>query len=990
MFCHACIVQQHACLPLHRIEEWTGSFFRCTILKSLGMRVQLGHNPGHQCHNPCPSSENNFVVINISGIQEIALDFCGCEICWYPTTTTDPQTAATFNVLEHYHLLSFESKVSAYEFYHSLARHSDNTGLSPIKDRYSAFMCMVCEWQHLWQLRCSGRGHDPTGANGTNSGELAVLCPACPHPGKNLPDGWESAPPSIRWLYALFITIDVNFHLKCKAVSSDEVDPGLNTGWAYFVEETKYKEYLSVQAGEKQEHSICVSHNAVNMANTKSACGLAAMGVGTVDCAHHEFKLLTGVGDLQKGEKYLNMDYFVFSALIGFTATMLNISYDIACQWSKKLWTRMDSMLAHLHVLHDAMQIHYFIPKFHIGAHIAACQTMFLWNLARFVGRTDREAPECRWANINRVASSMKEMGPGSRCDTLDDHFGDWNWKKVTMFGRTLKCKMEDALEGTIQPVLLDEWRLEVEAWEEDNTKPNPFDSRVASITQAAVRAQLVELEAQELEAGNDCSLHADVSPSILISSGIELEDQQQRLKYDIANVSLHLTDKQREAITNRTNTLQRQIDLWISIQELYMPIVSALCLLVNSNASAMDAVLKPQHCHLYLPSSIDTHLHCDQQLLQHEWELQHAQAHNALNELCSHLCLRSHMYKFKDKNLHGQAASTRAQNLIAHVEAKKDAGVEKYRCAHRALESLSGRLDKVGWEVSLRSLRSKDVRPMGDFVGGHTQGTGMISWIWLATSVDTGRFENDHVQDCIHIEWCKAHAHAAQWSEEVQLLLEEMRCMLVFLQWQADWWCEHANLHVLEKPSNQEGLQAYAHCQAALHCAMHGSFQALWSAQVIMTSSNKIDAFGDYLGTSSQVERWFKALTSTDKATWSIFVAVFGGRWPPIMIAEKTKAEYKRELLDHALQEEDVGKKMTLYNRECWTHVAWAAKAQQLATDAGIDQSASMIWQVHSKLPDIVKDLLKDEEYNTWAYFMKAVTELKGSRLAEKQEQHL
>ncbi|KAG0696381.1 hypothetical protein DFH29DRAFT_1004599, partial [Suillus ampliporus] len=138
-------------------------------------------------------------------------------------------------------------------------------------------------------------------------------------------------------------------------------------------------------------------------------------------------------------------------------------------------------------------------------------------------------------------------------------------------------CAALDELEGTIQPVLLDEWRLEVEAWEEDNTKPNPFDSRVASITQAAVRAQLMELEVQELEAGNDCSLHADVSPSIPISSGIELEDQQQRLKYDIANVSLHPTDKQREAITNRTNALQRRIDSWISIQELYMPIVSAL-----------------------------------------------------------------------------------------------------------------------------------------------------------------------------------------------------------------------------------------------------------------------------------------------------------------------------------------------------------------------------------------------------------------------------
>jgi hypothetical protein len=106
-------------------------------------------------------------------------------------------------------------------------------------------------------------------------------------------------------------------------------------------------------------------------------------------------------------------------------------------------------------------------------------------------------------------------------------------------------------------------------------------------------------------------------------------------------------------------------------------------------------------------------------------------------------------MYKFKDKDLHGQAASTHAQNLIAHVEAKKDAGVKKYGCVRWALESLSGHLDKVGWEAPPQSLRSEDVRPMGDFVGGHTQGTGTIPWIWLATGVDTGCSENDHVQDC-------------------------------------------------------------------------------------------------------------------------------------------------------------------------------------------------------------------------------------------------
>jgi hypothetical protein len=44
-------------------------------------------------------------------------------------------------------------------------------------------------------LKRAGRAQDPTGANGTALGELAVECPACPHPGRNLPEGWESADP---------------------------------------------------------------------------------------------------------------------------------------------------------------------------------------------------------------------------------------------------------------------------------------------------------------------------------------------------------------------------------------------------------------------------------------------------------------------------------------------------------------------------------------------------------------------------------------------------------------------------------------------------------------------------------------------------------------------------------------------------------------------------------------------------------------------------
>ncbi|KAG1887841.1 hypothetical protein F4604DRAFT_1504436, partial [Suillus subluteus] len=103
---------------------------------------------------------------------------------------------------------------------------------------------MIREWRHLTMLKHSGRGHNPKGVDATGEGECAVLCPACPHPGKHLLDNWENAPRAKCWMYALFVTIDANFRLKCKVVSNNITDPSLSCGWTYFVEEAGYKEFL--------------------------------------------------------------------------------------------------------------------------------------------------------------------------------------------------------------------------------------------------------------------------------------------------------------------------------------------------------------------------------------------------------------------------------------------------------------------------------------------------------------------------------------------------------------------------------------------------------------------------------------------------------------------------------------------------------------------------------------------------------------------------
>jgi hypothetical protein len=50
-------------------------------------------------------------------------------------------------------------------------------------------------WRHLLMLKRSGRGHDPKGAAATSLGELAIECPACPHPDCNLPLDWKLGGP---------------------------------------------------------------------------------------------------------------------------------------------------------------------------------------------------------------------------------------------------------------------------------------------------------------------------------------------------------------------------------------------------------------------------------------------------------------------------------------------------------------------------------------------------------------------------------------------------------------------------------------------------------------------------------------------------------------------------------------------------------------------------------------------------------------------------
>jgi hypothetical protein len=119
-------------------KAWTGTHFKRTSLKKLGLRIQLGHPLGIKCPRPRKAFNDDFFIIDSDGLHAVGLDYCDCHqgmskvqqllrARLFPATTVDPRTACTFRVLETFQMMSFTGKTSAYEFLSAILRRTDNT-----------------------------------------------------------------------------------------------------------------------------------------------------------------------------------------------------------------------------------------------------------------------------------------------------------------------------------------------------------------------------------------------------------------------------------------------------------------------------------------------------------------------------------------------------------------------------------------------------------------------------------------------------------------------------------------------------------------------------------------------------------------------------------------------------------------------------------------------------------------------------------------------
>ncbi|KAF7308828.1 CxC2 domain-containing protein [Mycena kentingensis (nom. inval.)] len=730
----------------------------------------------------------------------------------------------------------------------------------------------------LMQLCTSWAASSNTaGAAATSPGELAIRCPACPRPGVNLPDDWQLAPPEDQCLYIVYIAMDACFRLKRRLIGSDLRDPGLGTGFAYLVEWEPYRQYLKTITDQK-EMSTCSGLAALDHANTKFSRGYSATGVGAGICARHEFVQPNGVADLQRGERYGNMDY-ILGSLLRHIHTFLRkvFSYNVSCQWSKELRERLLRLPPLVRLSLVLALCRFVVPKMHIKGHIVLCQLMFSLALVPGSGNTDGEGIERLWAAIAGLAASTKLSGHGARADALDVHWSFWNWMRLVGLPKLLRRRGENArVQRAVQEEAFQEfserqaanvpvWLKAIEDFEADGRNPNPYESaNKDSQTEAQVRKEMEEEELAETQRGN-IPVHA-VGPSEFVSFALEIEEQQRRLrvrkglKGNASNSGIRLKPLRRKL----TKDIRRYRDMQLT----YMPAA-----LLHLQTLKLPADIPVEDLPLLLPSALPTAMR-DSEVGKHkladlERRLRHAQCKDALMRLRNrlHLCARLLIYK-RNHSRH-QGANTRSRALLDRNEEKIKGFADTYQANWGALQTLEG--SDLSWpqlhardirgleddddlsktesrrrreldrrlkrtvelmedgvldaeHVDLASLEAEGSEEEEDVFGSKKdvrsgEGKRQVSWIWTVAGT-TGT--DASLQDALRVEWSKSCARTRRWSEECRILEEEWRRYPISLAHEEARWLARANAAssgalAASSSDTVEGKTAYAHKQAAV-----------------------------------------------------------------------------------------------------------------------------------------------------------------------------
>ncbi|KAI0054627.1 hypothetical protein BV25DRAFT_1843527 [Artomyces pyxidatus] len=397
-----------------------------------------------------------------------------------------------------------------------------------------------------------------------------------------------------------------------------------------------------------------------------------------------------------------------------------------------------------------------------------------------------------------------------------------------------------EELEKTIPSNLAHVWEEAVLAWDADKSRPNPYKEPECTNTTANMRLELAQEEAEEAARGV-IALH-EMSASVFLSAGMELEEQQHVLRLRAAKA--HPTSVEKASLQVKRNTLQHRIQMWRTVQQLYMPASLTMPDVEPSStqsSSSTRTTEKAENTKLWLPSELPEALRragCSAGLAGKEMRLRTAQADDALHQIRRQLRLR--LAWVHEKKIHidgpGQGAMTRSHATLKRVNEKLQRFVAKYRRARAALVILA---PGGSWEAQLRVLADEDVRSPTKDEEGLGKDKRELSWIWRVQVQDARDIPGENpaseeeVHESMRAEWVQCRAKVRRWREERDTLLEEMRRTVTTLLARSETWAARVDSRPSAALDIQRGLNAYALRQAAVYSGLANAFYKLWAPKV-------------------------------------------------------------------------------------------------------------------------------------------------------------
>ncbi|KAG2078325.1 hypothetical protein BDR04DRAFT_998763, partial [Suillus decipiens] len=171
--CCPYMIKSHQSLPFHKIQLWIGKCFKDVTLANLGFVWYLGHG-GKPCPwygasllydgnmEALPHDTSPVTIVHSSRVFIHNVTWCHCQrpvpiqllqllrAGLFPTSSTWPKSAFTFEVLDHFLIDFLECKTSARSFFEKLTRLTNNTFPDTVLDQYHELMRVSCLW---WDLK---------------------------------------------------------------------------------------------------------------------------------------------------------------------------------------------------------------------------------------------------------------------------------------------------------------------------------------------------------------------------------------------------------------------------------------------------------------------------------------------------------------------------------------------------------------------------------------------------------------------------------------------------------------------------------------------------------------------------------------------------------------------------------------------------------------------------------------------------------------------